>query len=111
VALLVLSVWICYVSTPTAENAKTADMAGIKYPEHEPSVGTPQTPGEKLEFSPALTVVIVALGIVYLWSTFSGKGGMAALDLNTYNFMFIIAGMLLHWRPRLFLRAAAKPFR
>ena len=110
VVLLVLSVWICYVSTPTAERAKTAEMAGIQYqePEHSAGVGTPQTPGEKLEFSPALTVVIVALGVVYLWDVFSTKGGLAALDLNTYNFMFIIVGMLLHWRPRSFLRAAAK---
>jgi short-chain fatty acids transporter len=108
VVLLVLSIWICYVSTPTAECAKTAAMAGIKYQEPEQSVGIPQTPGDKLEFSPALTVLIVALGIVYLWSVFSTKGGLAALDLNTYNFMFIIAGMLLHWRPRSFLRAAAK---
>ena len=108
VVLLVLSVWICYVSTPAAENAKTAAMAGIKNQEPEQNVASPQTPGEKLEFSPALTVVIVALGIVYLWSVFSTKGGFAALDLNTYNFMFIIAGMLLHWRPRSFLRAAAR---
>jgi short-chain fatty acids transporter len=107
-ALLVLSVWICYVSTPTAGRARTAEMAGIKYQEPEQDVGAPQTPGEKLEFSPALTVVIVALGIVYLWDVFTTKGGLAALDLNTYNFMFIIAGMLLHWRPRSFLRAAAR---
>jgi short-chain fatty acids transporter len=33
---------------------------------------------------------------------------MAALDLNTYNFIFLIAGMALHWTPRAFLRAAAK---
>jgi short-chain fatty acids transporter len=108
VVLLVLSVWICYVSAPTAGRAKTAEMAGIEYQTPEQTIGKPRTPGEKLEFSPALTVVIVALGIVYLWSVFSTKGGLAALDLNTYNFMFIIAGMLLHWRPRAFLRAAAK---
>jgi short-chain fatty acids transporter len=108
VVLLVLSVWICYVSTPTAESAKTAEMADIEYPLREQGIGSPQTPGERLEFSPAVTLVIVALGIVYLWRVFSTKGGLAALDLNTYNFMFIIAGMLLHWRPRSFLRAAAK---
>ena len=108
VVLLVLSVWICYVSTPTAECAKTAEMAGIEYQLHEQGIGTPQTPGERLEFSPAVTLVIVALGIVYLWRVFSTKGGLAALDLNTYNFMFLVAGMLLHWRPRAFLRAAAK---
>src|SRR6202011_6149690 len=95
---------------PPAERAKTAKRAGIQYQEPEQSVGvgTPQTPGERLEFSPAMTLVIVALGIVYLWRVFSTKGGLAALDLNTYNFMFIVAGMLLHWRPRAFLRAAAK---
>jgi short-chain fatty acids transporter len=108
VVLLVLSVWICYVSTPTADCAKTAEMAGIEYQLPEQDIGTPQTPGERLEFSPAVTLLIVALGIVYLWRVFSTKGGLAALDLNTYNFMFIVAGLLLHWRPRSFLRAAAK---
>ncbi len=108
VVLLVLSVWICYASTPTADKAKTVEMAGITYKEENEDIGTPQTPGEKLEFSPVLTLVIVALGAVYLYDVFSTKGGLAALDLNTYNFMFLIAGMLLHWTPRSFLRAAAK---
>jgi short-chain fatty acids transporter len=108
VVLIVLSIWICYVSTPTAEHAKTAEMAGIVYKDSQEDIGTPQTPGEQLEFNPLLTLVIVALGMVYLYDVFSTKGGLAALDLNTYNFMFLIAGMLLHWRPRSFLRAAAK---
>ncbi|SDI76930.1 short-chain fatty acid transporter [Propionivibrio dicarboxylicus] len=108
VVLLILSVWICYASTPTADKAKTVEMAGITYKEENEDIGTPQTPGEKLEFSPVLTLVIVALGLVYLYDVFSTKGGLAALDLNTYNFMFLIAGMLLHWTPRSFLRAAAK---
>jgi len=108
VVLAVLSVWICYASTPTAENAKTAEMAGIVYKDSHEDIGTPQTPGEKLEFSPFLTIVLVVLGVIYLYDVFSTKGGLAALDLNTYNFMFLIAGMLLHWRPRSFLKAAAK---
>ncbi len=108
VVLFVLSVWICYVSTPPAEHARTAEMAGIVYKDSQEDIGTPQTPGEKLEFSPLLTLVIVALGLIYLYDVFTTKGGLAALDLNTYNFMFLIVGMLLHWRPRSFLRAAAK---
>jgi short-chain fatty acids transporter len=108
VVLVVLSVWICYASTPTADKAKTAEMAGIVYQDSHEEIGSPQTPGEKLEFNPALTLVLVALGVVYLYDVFSTKGGLAALDLNTYNFMFLIAGMLLHWSPRSFLRAAAK---
>jgi short-chain fatty acids transporter len=106
--LMILSVWICYVSTPTAEHAKTAEMAGITYQDTQDSIGTPQTPGEKLEFSPILTLVLVVIGLIYLFDVFRTKGGLAALDLNIYNFMFIIVGMLLHWRPRAFLRAAAK---
>lgn len=108
VVLVVLSVWICYASTPTADKAKTAEMAGIVYQDSKEDIGSPQTPGEKLEFNPLLTLVLVALGAVYLFDVFSTKGGLAALDLNTYNFMFLIAGMLLHWSPRSFLRAAAK---
>lgn len=106
--LMILSVWICYVSTPTAEHAKTAEMAGITYQDTLDQLGTPQTPGEKLEFSPILTLVLVAIGLTYLFDVFRTKGGLAALDLNIYNFMFLIVGMLLHWRPRAFLRAAAK---
>ena len=108
IVLAVLSVWICYASTPTADKAKTAEMAGIVYQDSKEDIGTPQTPGEKLEFNPLLTLVLVALGAVYLYDVFSTKGGLAALDLNTYNFMFLIAGMLLHWSQRAFLRAAAK---
>ena len=32
VALMILSVWICYASCPDADKAKTAEMAGIVYP-------------------------------------------------------------------------------
>lgn len=44
--------------------------------------------------------MIVAPGLVYLFDVFRTKGGLAALDLNVYNFMFLIAGMLLHWTPK-----------
>lgn len=108
VVLIVLSCWICYVSTPTAERAKTAEMAGIKYQDSKEETGKPQTPGEWLEFSPILTIILVLLGVVYLFDVFRTKGGLAALDLNIYNFMFLFAGMLLHWTPRNFLKAAAK---
>jgi short-chain fatty acids transporter len=101
-------VWICYASTPVGSKAKTAEMAGITYKEEEQVVEKAHTPGEKLEYSPILTLVIVFLGVVYLYDVFRTKGGLAALDLNTYNLMFLLAGMLLHWTPHSFLRAAAK---
>ena len=109
IVLVVLSCWICYVSTPTADRAKTADMAGIHYKEDEEEVvEKPKTPGEYLEFSPILTIIIVILGFLYLVNIFSTKGGLAALDLNIYTFMLLIVGMLFHWTPRAFLKAVAK---
>jgi short-chain fatty acids transporter len=110
IVLVGLSVWICYVSCPSPEKAKTAEMAGIRYnDEIDEFSDRPQTPGEYLEYSPILTMVIVLLGIGYLYHTFSGAGGLAAkMDLNVYNIMFLMAGMLLHWKPRSYLKAAAK---
>lgn len=110
IVLVVLSVWICYVSCPSPEKAKTAEMAGIRYnDETDESAGRPQTPGEYLEYSPILTIVIVLLGTGYLIHAFAGKGGLATkMDLNVYNIMFLMAGMLLHWKPRSYLKAAAR---
>jgi len=108
VVITIVAVWICYVSTPTADKAKTAEMAGIQFIEEKVDLGKPQVPGEYLEYSPILTIVIVLLGMGYLVTTFATQGGLAALDLNVYNFIFIIAGMLLHWTPKAFLKAASK---
>ena len=108
VAIVIISCWICYASAPNADQAKTAEMAGIIYKDEQEDLGTPQTPAEKLEYSPILTLVVVALGFIYLFDVFRTKGFLAAMDLNTYNFMFLMAGMLLHWTPRSFLKAAAK---
>jgi len=108
--LIVLSVGICYISTPNADKAKTAEMAGVNYGSGEvDNVKTkPTTPGEWLEYSPILTIILVALGLVYIVHIVNTKGAIAALDLNTYNFMFLMLGMLLHWTPRNFLNSAAK---
>ena len=110
VVLIVMSVTICYYSTPNANRAKTAEMAGINYGEGEEikERTKAEKPGEWLEYSPILTLVIVSIGIVYVFNIINTKGPIAALDLNTYNFIFLMLGMLLHWTPRSFLNAAAK---
>ncbi len=46
-------------------------------------------------------------GISSIFFRTSPQGALAALDLNTYNLMFITAGLLLHWRPQRFVRAVA----
>jgi short-chain fatty acids transporter len=75
---------------------------------HDAAPPAARTPGERLEESPILSVVIAALMFWYLALQFREKGGLAALDLNNFNFTFMAAGLLLHWRPRSFLRSVGK---
>src|SRR4029434_799981 len=76
-------------------------------PEKVESRDVPQRPGEWLEFSPLLSVFVAALGIVYIVREIAAGGWSVALDLNHYVFAFLIAGILLHWRPRSFVQAIA----
>ena len=107
--LIVLSVLISYFSTPSAENAKTAESFGIRYEPIRSSLEPRSKPGEWLEYSPLLNILVAALLVWYLVDVFrtSPQGALAALDLNTYNLMFITVGLLLHWRPKRFMRAVA----
>ena len=104
-AILILSsVTVAYLSTP-AFSTKDAESFGVteglevKKPEER------KTPAEWLEYSPALTIIIGVLGLAYIGQVLAAKGPLAALDLNTYNFLFLMVGLLLHWRPRAFVRA------
>ncbi len=69
----------------------------------------PERPGEWLEYSPLITLIVVALGGGWLAHEFATKDPILAIsNLNTYNLMFLMLGALLHWRPRNFLDAVAK---
>jgi len=107
--LIVVSVIIAYFSAPSAENARTAADFGIDVGTAPPPDVPRSKPGEWLEYSPLLSVFVAALIVWYLVDFFrsSPAGALAALDLNTYNLMFITAGLLLHWRPRRFIRSVA----
>ena len=108
--LIALSVLIAYLSTPSPENARTAEFYGIQYEPIRSSLEERSKPGEWLEYSPLLTIFVAALLGWYLIDVFrtSPQGALAALDLNTSNLMFITAGLLLHWRPKRFIRAVAE---
>ena len=106
--LIVVSVAVAYFSAPSPENARTAEQFGIEL--EAARADEPRTrPGEWLEYSPLLSLSVAALLAWYLLGVFrsSPLGALAALDLNTYNLMFITAGLLLHWRPRRFIRSVA----
>ncbi len=110
VALIIVSVVIAYFSAPKPEKAKTAEDYGLKFDPIDLSIEKRQKPGEWLEYSPLLIIIVVALLGWYIVDVFrtSPQGAMAALDLNIYNLIFIAVGLLLHWRPKRFLRAVSQ---
>jgi short-chain fatty acids transporter len=110
IALIGISIPIAYWSAPSPDRAKTAEDYGIKFEPVDMTLEPRKKPGEWLEYSPILTVLIVVLLGWYLFDVFrkSPMGPLAALDLNNYNLIFIALGMLLHWRPRRFVRSVAQ---
>ncbi len=108
IVLIVISVAIAYYSAPADENAKTAREMGVAFEPFVVEKFEPRTPGERAENSPILTVIIAALMVWYLVLQFREKGGLTALDLNNFNFIFLALGLLLHWRPRSFLSAVGR---
>jgi short-chain fatty acids transporter len=106
--LIVAAVSVAYLSAPSAENARTADDGGIPPTVRAEGVGHPGRPGEWLEYSPIPGILVAGMLTGYLISLFraSPNGALAALDLNTYNLIFLVLGLLLHRRPICFMRSA-----
>lgn len=107
-ALLVVSVLVAVFSCPPPSRSRTATDIGMRFEPLKVRDISPSTPGERMEHSYLLTLAITLIGFAYLAYTFYEKGVLAALDLNTYNFMFLFLALLLHQRPRPFLDAVGR---
>jgi short-chain fatty acids transporter len=101
----VLSAAIAYYSAPDPAHARGMAEMGVEYVPTTTSVGKPERPGEWLEYSPILTLFLGGCGLAYLWREVADKGAAILLDLNHFVFAFLIAGLVLHWRPRSFGKA------
>ncbi|MEQ1945684.1 MAG: TIGR00366 family protein [Bryobacteraceae bacterium] len=110
VILITTSFLTAYFSAPTGANAKTVESFGISLGEERTQLEERTRPGEWLEYSPILSVLISVMLIGYLVNIFmtSPQGALAALDLNVFNLIFLTAGLLLHWRPKRFMRAVSE---
>jgi short-chain fatty acids transporter len=102
--LIAVSIVVAYASAPTEENARPMPPA-VEPPVSEQEAATH---ADRFELNPALNVIIAALMFWYLAMQFREKGGLAAVDLNNFNFFFLAAGLLFHWTPRSFLRAVGR---
>jgi short-chain fatty acids transporter len=107
--LTVTNVWVAWSSAPDESRLQTATQLGIDL---EPRPRAPlrrSRPGEWLDHSPLPTLGIAALGVAWLVAEFAAKGTVSAIsNLNTYNFAFVIAGLVLQWRPRRFIDAVGR---
>jgi short-chain fatty acids transporter len=105
VVLILVSMAISYYSHPAEGNAKGMAEMGVVYQPAKEDVSKAKTPGEWLEYSPFLTILIAGFGLAYLYREVASAGPRVLLDLNHYIFAFLIVGLLLHWRPRNFVNA------
>ena len=109
--LIVVSALIAWWSAPGASAAQTAEQftALEKDKSIESDHAAEPKPGEWFERTPVLTILLGLLALGWVWHEFATKGAITAVsNLNTYNFLFIMAGLLLHWRPRSFLDAVKR---
>jgi short-chain fatty acids transporter len=106
---------VVWLYTPSPARAKTARDLGVDLGERASAIEAradaaadeaPRRPGEWLEHSPALTLLVVALGCVYLGSYVHGaRSTLDAINLDTINIAFLMLGFLLHWTPARLMRA------
>lgn len=112
--LIVLSLAIAYWSAPKGQHVKTMQDFAIDFEEESETTiqdasQTTKRPGDWLETSPWLTIVVTLIGLVWIYTEFTTKDPMIAIsNLNTYNFLFLILGLMLHGTPRHFLNAVYK---
>src|SRR6188474_3416123 len=66
VAIILVSMAICYYSAPSDADARGMAEMGVRYQPATQDIGKAQTPGEWLEYSPLLTIIVCALGFLYL---------------------------------------------
>ncbi len=105
--LIAVSMGISFYSAPGAAQARSMKDMGVTYTPATQDIGKRVTPGEWLEHSPLLTIVLCVLGFGYLVREVMTSGASILLQLDHYVFLFLIAGLLLHWRPKSFVHAIA----
>ncbi|MGR2825000.1 short-chain fatty acid transporter [Acinetobacter sp. 1124_18A] len=109
IILVIVSIAIAYFSAPKGNNVKTIESFDIQFEEEKLHEEKSTRPGDWLENSPILTIIVVALGLIWMFFEFSKSNPIIAISsLNTYNFVFLMLGLALHGTPRNFLNAVAK---
>src|SRR5688500_3382440 len=80
--IIVASMAVAYFSAPPPGQARGMEEMGVTYAPIASDAGRPQKPGEWLEYSPLLTLVICALGFGFLAREVMTTGPSVLLQLN-----------------------------
>src|SRR3954468_10169164 len=80
VILLVVSALIAYYAAPDHASARSMEAMGVQYQPSTVDIGRPEKPGEWLEYSPILTVIVGLLGVVYLLREVQTGGWSVVLE-------------------------------
>jgi short-chain fatty acids transporter len=106
---IALVVAVMAASCPPAAGAKTAAALGVRLDPlivEEPTRDRALSPAERLEHSRLLGGAIALLGLAYLVLDLTrASDRLAALNVNTINFAFLVLGVALHGTPARLMRA------
>ncbi|MBP1608591.1 MAG: serine--pyruvate aminotransferase [Acidobacteria bacterium] len=103
--LMAVVLVLAWFMAPSPERSVSAKELGINIDAKDEGngheTGGKPRPGDFIERSPFITLLILIVGIFYLVRHFSSGPGSAfdRLDLNTINMILLLLGLLLHWRP------------
>lgn len=107
--LIIVSIAIAFWSAPKGNSIKTIDDFSIGFEDEKKQSPVQKRPGDWLENSLILSILIVALGLIWMFNEFGKSNPIIAISsLNTYNFIFLMLGIALHGTPRNFLNAVSK---
>lgn len=104
VILMAVSTAVAYLSMPPS-STKTAESFGVVDDFGIATLEPRRTQAEWLEYSPILPIAVGLIGLAYIAQIVAARGLAGAVDLNTFNLLFLMTGLLLHWRPRSFVRS------
>ncbi|MCS6913465.1 MAG: TIGR00366 family protein, partial [Myxococcota bacterium] len=110
IELVVVTLVMGWVA-PQGERAVTAAELGVDLsdPVREPPPAGPLRPGEWLEHTPLLSLLVLALGGTYLVRLLAAAPSrLDAINLSTVNLAFLLGGVLLHWTPARLMHAFAR---
>jgi short-chain fatty acids transporter len=109
IVLLLALPALFWAMKPSDADAQVADLNPTDDPGKEEEPKGPATLARRLEESCVLNLVMVIAGIIALGCVWRQSG--FSLDLNSVIFLFLIAGLLLHWRPIAYIQAVNRAAR